>query len=566
MQVLLRTRRIRTDGVDEYHDTQIDAAALTLGSAPDRAVQLIGPSIAPQHARIRCTDGAARIDCSRGGHVLVNGRTVRAAPVEVGDRIEIDGHILVRVAAPAGFDLALEVTPNAAVQTSDFAGAFCTDLTQTWLSKRRAAWVLFVVILTLALLAPLTTLVWDGGEAHRPWLPADASWSTGPLHPAHQLAIGNDCTACHAVPFQRVADAQCSACHERVNAHVDATPALQAGLVHTRCATCHQEHNEPAQLVTTAKTLCTDCHAEPAPLAAIKPLEPASGFAATTHPAFEAQLLRAAARSAGTGLMFDWRFERTAIAGAKETSNLNFPHDIHLDGEKVRKVDDSAALVCVDCHQPAPDQEHFLPVTMERHCRSCHDLQFDPADPARELPHGQPMEAILAIEGHYLRKFGDPNLATAASTRRRLPDRSDVEDRCTESAYVCAMRSTRAEAVNQFTRRGCVTCHRVEDTGNQDIYSRFQVYPIRLVADFLPDARFDHTSHLTQKDASGDAACGSCHDARHSTASADLLIPDIDNCLQCHSDDSAAGVELTCIGCHPYHPVAARATMRGQRL
>src|SRR4029453_13554200 len=103
--------------------------------------------------------------------------------------------------------------------------------------------------------------------------------------------------------------------------------------------------------------------------------------------------------------------------------NLKFPHDVHLDASKVRKPSDSAALGCSDCHGLTADKEHFLPVTMVGHCLSCHDLKFDPKDPTRELPHGQPTEAILAIEGHYLRKFGDPNIGARVETTRRLPDR-----------------------------------------------------------------------------------------------------------------------------------------------
>ena len=560
MEVLLRERRARADGFIEYNDSEVSAPSINIGSAPDQTLQLIGRDVAPQHAQIRMSGTRVRIACRRGMHVLVNGKKVRDASLQQGDQIELGGHQLQLVEPPTGFDLALEITPNAAVQSSDFASAFRTDLEQTWLSKRVAAWSLFGVILLLTLALPLSQLVWQAGKVNRPWLPADAQWSTGDLLPAHQLAIGDNCNACHVKPFARVRDDDCVACHDHTDDHIESALARGAGLDHVRCATCHQEHNEPAHLIVTSNSLCTDCHAQPTRFASIKDLPSAAGFALATHPKFEAHLLRPVQRPGGTGLTFDWRFEPSAIKDAKESSNLKFPHDVHLDASKVRKVTDSGALGCVDCHVLAPDKEHFLPVTMEQHCRSCHDLKFDPSDPMRELPHGQPMEAILAIEGHYLRKFGDPNIHSAAETKRRLPDRPDSDERCTDSAFACAMRKTRDEAVNQFTRRGCITCHIVEDTKNDEIYSRFQVHPIRLARDYLPMARFDHASHLTQKDASGDAACATCHDAPHSSHSADLLIPDIDNCVECHSDrisdhTGKVAVVLPCIGCHAYHPV-----------
>ncbi len=556
MEVLIRERRTRPDGIGEYLDTEISVASLSIGSAPDQTIQLIGPNIAAEHAEIVLSGTAIRISCrQRDLRVVVNGEVQRGATLRDGDTIEFDGHLLTLMAPPAGFDLAVELVPNASINSSDFAGAFRTELEQTWLSKRRVAWLLFAGIFALTLLIPLSELTWHHGTAQRPWLPADGQWSTGALSPAHRLAIGDDCSACHAVPFARVRDADCTSCHDRIEDHIAAPVMMEAGLAHTRCASCHREHNEPPHLVETSDSLCASCHADPQPLAQIAELMPASGFSLETHPGFQVDLLRPVARPGGSGLIFDWHDESTAIDVALESSNLRFPHDVHLDPGKVRKVDDSRPLGCTDCHSLAPDKEHFLPVTMEDSCGSCHDLKFDPTDPTRQLPHGQPMEAILAIEGHYLRKFGDPNKSGTRAAKRRLPDRSNADEQCTDGAFACAMRKTRDEAALQFTLRGCITCHMVEDSGGEDIYTRFQVYPIRLVSDYLPTAHFNHASHLTQKDATGDLACGSCHDALHSSQSSDVLIPDIDSCVQCHGDTAQPGaVVLPCIGCHIYHP------------
>ncbi|HEY6597814.1 MAG TPA: hypothetical protein VIZ30_00780, partial [Pseudomonadales bacterium] len=517
-----------------------------------------GRNVAPRHAQLSGSGDRVDIACRRGLRVVVNDKSVRSAHLTEGDVVELDGHRLQVVAAPAGFDLALELTPNMAVKSRDFASAFVNELEQTWLSKRRPAWLLFVVILASTLLLPLSKFVGDGGK-DRPLAHWDEQWSTGPLLPAHALAVGDDCNACHAVPFQRVRDEECSKCHERTHDHIETALAARADLGHTRCASCHKEHNVPSHMIVSADTLCTDCHAQPEQFAAIRTLQKATGFSTVTHPKFDAYLLRSTRSPGAPGLVLDWRYEAVSIDGARESSNLKFPHDVHLDPNKVRSTDDGAAIGCADCHRLSSDNEHFQPVTMELHCRSCHDLKFDPTDPTRELPHGQPTEAILAIEGHYLRKFGDPNLAAATLDRRRLPDRPNKEERCTDSAFACAMRKTRDEAANQFTLRGCVTCHVVEDTNDSDIFNRFQVHPIRLVSDYLPKARFDHVPHLTQRDKTGDDACVTCHDARKSKDSADLHIPDIDKCAGCHSDDvvervDRPGVVLPCIGCHAYHP------------
>lgn len=571
MNVLLRERRARADGIDEYLDTEVDTASIDVGSGPDQTLQLIGSRIAARHARITLDGTQARVTCRRGRRVLVNGVHVRTAKLLSGDVVEIDGNRLTLAPPPAGFDFALEITRNAAAQSRDFAGAFRIDLAQTWLSKRRAAWLLFALIAAFALLLPLGQLVWDSNPAQRPWSPADAQWSTGPLHPAHQLAIGDDCGACHAEPFERVRDAQCTACHDHTHDHVDAALATNLGFEHTRCATCHREHNSPQRLVDSSVRTCTQCHGTPShDSTPTVELTRATGFSVESHPAFRAYLLRASQRNIGTGLVFDWHYAATSIADGREASNLKFPHDVHLDPDKVKNGNDSAPLGCADCHALAADDEHFEPVTMERHCASCHDLKFDTTDPTRELPHAAPAEAILAIEGHYLRKFGDPNLGAQTDPKRRVPDRAREGQRCVDSVFACAMRATRDEALNQFTQRGCITCHRVDDAGGDDIYNRFQVYPVRLVSDYLPAAHFNHVSHLTQKGATGDAACASCHAAAKSSDSADLMIPDIDNCVQCHSADERnearpVSVELACIGCHAYHPDASLIALRGER-
>lgn len=570
MDVLLRERRTRPDGFVEFTDTEISEAAVNVGSAPDQTLQLIGRYVAPRHAQLRLAGDALRIDCRRGRRVSVNGKSVASSALVEGDVVEIDGHRIQIVAAPPGFDVALELTPNSNVRSGDFERAFVTDLERTWLPKRSAAWILFVSVLALTLLVPLGKFVWQSNtENPSPLAHWDKQWSAGPLHPAHLLATGDDCNTCHAIPFVRVRDEECSKCHDRTRDHVEMSLASRADLEHVRCATCHHEHDDPPHLVISANGLCTDCHAQPERFAKISKLPPTEGFSMTTHPKFDARLLRPVRKQDG-GFSFDWRVEKTAIEGARETSNLKFPHDVHLEKTKVRRLDDGEALGCGDCHRLSRDGRHFEPITMEANCRACHDLKFDPTDPTRELPHGKPMDAILTIEGHYLRKFSDPNRDNAVQTRRRLPDRPDVDERCTDSAYNCAIKKSREEAVNQFTLRGCITCHVVEDTQERDLYSRFQVYPIRLVTDYLPKAQFAHGPHLTLRDKTGDDACEACHPARRSKDSADLHIPDIDTCAQCHSQDVAErsderGVVLPCIGCHAYHPremPGPRANMR----
>ncbi len=208
-----------------------------------------------------------------------------------------------------------------------------------------------------------------------------------PVNCFRRISSPSATTATRATRYRSCAfvTQECIVCHDRTADHIEAKRSSQAGLEHTRCASCHQEHHEPPHLVVSSDSLCSDCHSQPERFSSIRTLAAATGFSLDTHPKFDARLLRSENRSGATGLLFDWRFETTPIEGARESSNLKFPHDVHLDASKVRKPSDSAALGCADCHVLTADKEHFLPVTMVGHCRSCHDLKFDPKDPTREL-------------------------------------------------------------------------------------------------------------------------------------------------------------------------------------
>ena len=568
MDVLLREVTTRPDGIEEYHDTEVNVDEVTLGAAPDRVIQLLGEGIAREHAVVKGSGGRARVVCAGRSRIDVGGKTVRSANLAEGDRFEIGGHTLELIAAPAGFDLAIGIHRNLDVQSSAFEEAFSTSLTETWLSKRGPAWALLVLVLLLTLVVPLLLSAPDAPSAAgrgdaavlreaatHPLVPTDRLWSTGPILPAHQLVIGDDCSACHMHLFQRVQDDACTTCHELTLDHVASARAALFDAPPERCATCHLEHNEPPSLVVRADRLCTDCHASPEQFSPHAELDAVTGFTRETHPAFDVYLLKAVTSDGGTGLVFDWRVNVEPLADATEESHLKFPHDVHLDASKVQKPGDGTAMSCADCHALSADQEHFQPITMEAHCRDCHDLQFDQTDPGRELPHGDPLEVVLTIEGHFMRKYADPNASRGGTTRRRLPDRERESDVCTDGVFECGRRRTEREAMNQFTRRGCVTCHDVNDNGGTDLYSRFQVYPVQLASDYFPTALFNHASHLTQEGVTGDGACITCHAADVAPSSEVVLVPDIDNCVECHGDATVPErVTLQCIDCHAYHP------------
>ena len=586
MEVLVRHLRVRPDGVAEFQDAQVSGGTVSIGSSADCSIQLLGRTVGATHALLKGAGAKASISCLRGFGAKLNDKPIQAAPLTVGDTLEIAGHRLKVFTPPAGFDLAVEVQLDASVPDSEFETAFVTDLARTGLSKRAASWMLISLTLVLALLIPLATVyLHRSGVSTPPGVPDDTLWTSGPLSAAHQHAAGGKCGACHEQLFVHVRDAACRDCHKSINDHVVPEHVNLTSLGETqRCAQCHREHDDGvSRLVINDDHLCVACHAESERRFGTLKVQKVDGFSQARHPAFTVQLQKLRGSGGDAALNPDWLSERRALAGAFEQSNLKFSHGQHLDAGRVTKAGSNGGLGCGDCHIPAADGQHFVPVTMAKTCSSCHELNFDPSAPNRQLPHGKPVEAMLMIEDYFARKYSDPAPVSSHVPARRLPDfardpsRDQELDACTGSAVFCARQRTAAEIENQFARRGCVSCHVVLDTKATDVHDRYQVTPVRLGYDYFPEVRFNHKSHLIQGKLSGDAACESCHASRRSKQSRDLLRPDIDKCLTCHRDkhsrDStpvkkddrmiAEKVTLQCVSCHLYHPTAIIGASRG---
>jgi len=574
MDVLLRQVRQAADGAVEYQDTEVNADALSVGAAADCTIQLLGEGVAAHHATIRGGRGKVSIACHRRCKALINGASSGHAALTIGDVVEIGGHHLRLVEPPAGFDIAIEIEPNAQVATSQYERAFRTDLNETWLSKRGAAWLLAALVLAAGLLIPYGSIsVQRAGGSLPAFLPTDRVWTAGPLIAAHELVAGRRCSSCHQQVFVHVRDSACRECHKSIADHVARADLMQTTLgPPQRCAHCHQEHQgSSAGLIVRDHQLCVDCHAKSeSEFGALKVL-PVTGFARNEHPAFTVSLVKPAAAPAASAQMagqtagqIDWVVRREPVASASEQSNLKFSHAQHLDPARVKRASDSGALGCSDCHTLAVDGEHFIPVTMQRSCQSCHELTFDPAAPDRQLPHGKPRDAMLLIQDYYARKAVDPNPTPSVVQRRRLPDQPLEEpSTCSGPAFARAMCLAQAEIENQFKTRNCAGCHHVTDTHSSEILDRFLVAPVRLTRDYFPDVRFNHRAHAVQHDKSGDAACLSCHAVKSSKSSADVFIPDLPKCLECHSERLHRDrVTLQCADCHSYHPKSIIARNR----
>ena len=538
MELLLRQLRRLPDGQVDYQDLELATDELLIGSAPHCQLQWVGAGIAPLHATLRYRSSGAIVKCRRGCKINVNGKPSSGGSLQVGDELQLGPHRLRLLAAPSGFQLALEVESGTSEAGAHYENAFRTSLAQTWLPMRSAAWALLALVLLLTLAMPLYSLHLQRAAQPLPAaLVTDRIWSAGPLLAAHQLTTAATCISCHQSLFVHVPDRACVQCHRNTIDHGGSRRLArrQAG-EQPRCASCHLEHAGTSRnLMLATSKLCTGCHAR-STASAVGPVLPAiSGFAAGAHP--------------------DWR-------AAPAATGLKFSHLRHLDAERVRTLADKRALACADCHQLANDGTHFVPITMERTCRSCHELTFDDGMSQRQLPHGSVSDAIAIIQDYFARRAVDPAAAQRLPLRRRMPDQAAAQ-RCAASAFECATRAATREITLQLEQQGCVVCHLVTSNGAADPLRRYAIAPVRIVSELLPAARFRHASHLIMAGKSGDVACLGCHHARQSGSATLSMIPPIDTCLGCH--DTAAQpprVPLQCMSCHSYHPPGARSAVQ----
>ncbi len=519
MQLLLRKITVDADGEAEYIDLSIDSDSITIGSSPQCDIQILGADVGPVHARFEKSSNKITLRAEKRRHFLVGTESVRSANLSAGDQVCIGDQQFTCVAAPGGFDLALEWQYQT---TEDYLleNAYRTRINQLNFSPRKASWILALAILLIAGVLPVADyyfrqqLTTEGHESNvvtemmagigRPL--ADSLWQSGPILPAHQIAMGDRCEACHTQAFVQVEDQACTACHDNTGEHVNKLHPSSDSFSNLRCQSCHKEHNEPAQIVTSSDRLCSACHNDMQPSV--------SRFSERQHPQFNLSMLEPQVENVNGSLLTKWELNKVSIDQVfdqspndfvevnegtveqkiVENNHLKYPHDVHLDPKAVTHQQRGDGLQCADCHQLNADNEHFAPINMEQHCSACHDLSFDLNNPQRQLPHGESTEVFSALSAHFVDLSFNP--IEKSFERRRLPGRVTIDESCQQD-YDCAIEMAMREAEKQFLQSGCITCHQVEVAETAEGGERWQVLPVKINQDWYANAFFDHRSHQT---------------------------------------------------------------------
>ena len=525
---------------------EVNADWIRVGRAAASEVLLADPRIALSQGLIVDRDGPVYTEGEMGNLTSTTKKAVRSMRLSPGSSVDVGPYKLTAIETPEGYSGAITVElvrPPENVAPEFLARAGKLSLRSLGIPKRWTALALFALVAVVFFLLPagrVLDLPWKAEAG--PTMTSDRFWNPGPVMLAHQ-PIELKCEACHEVAFQQVRDVACLECHQKIGHHVgqDLKPAALFGGM--RCAECHRDHKGVKTTHRDDDRFCVDCHRDVRGRANGAQSQNVTDFQ-KDHPAFRLSIPQ------------DKGFKRVRMGSGpvEEASNLVFPHAVHLDPQGVRHPDkDKVKLDCAACHQPDSSKRSFQPVSMGKHCLECHRLEFEPAVTKRQVPHGAPSDAITVVQEFYAnlalngvkdsfeKAFGVPG----EGLLRRVGQPSEPQR---QAALALASRKASQVSEELFEIRVCRTCHAVLKQDGADGKPEWTVAKIRANNTWMPHARFDHKSHAQAK-------CADCHDVAKSKRSADVAMPTLESCRECHAGSKPSETKVTsnCLLCHGFH-------------
>jgi len=366
-------------------------------------------------------------------------------------------------------------------------------------------------------------------------------YSSGQLSRAHAV-FTQQCTLCHVAQAgtftAHVTDKACLACHDAPLHHANQTFTPE-------CATCHVEHKGAMLLQATADAACTECHGQ---------LQTRDG-----QPHYVASI---------TG--FEKKHPEFAPlrSGQADAGGVRLNHYVHLQPNLIGPNNTRVQMTCDDCHRASgggawPYAAELRPVAVNdanashrrgkaympppefaKHCADCHTLQFDKRFGNDQVPHDKP-EVVHAF---LLKRFNEYIAAHPDAVHeveppnRQIPERVRVPRVAQNAAEWVQFRVDDAEWL--LYAKTCKQCHTLMPTNGP----LPEVAKSNLTARWLAHAEFDHHAHRMM-------SCTACHTRTpDSRETADVLLPGIQTCQQCHREDKPTeAAEGRCYECHQYH-------------
>src|ERR1700722_19680896 len=158
MRWLIRRVLKKGKGAVSYEEDVHYGDVLTIGRAADQAIFLPDLRAALNHARITLlSSGEYKIESLIIAGIRVNGEITYATTAAAGAIVEIGNTRLSLLPAPQDFDGGGEIRTldKTEQQAEKDRRAKPTRLGQTGLSKRKPAWILFILVLVFALALPM---------------------------------------------------------------------------------------------------------------------------------------------------------------------------------------------------------------------------------------------------------------------------------------------------------------------------------------------------------------------------------------------------------------------------
>ena len=386
----------------------------------------------------------------------------------------------------------------------------------------------------LSVAVPVVALAWLLGSevAGR-----NAVYDPGPLSRAHAV-FSNRCELCHTARIGRyrrhVEDAACLTCH-------DGPKHQQAQLFTPTCRSCHAEHHGLQRLSEVADSTCTQCHAslrttrgDPAVARAI------TSFAGD-HPQFRAKL-----------------------ADFRDPGTIKLNHAVHLAPE-LKGPRGPVQMRCNDCHRatsrpgqfpyaavPGNDalsdrssnSPYMAPIKYAEQCAGCHTLEFDRRLAGEQVPHDKPEAIHKFLLDRYTRYIAEkPAALHQVAQLQRIAEQPHQADPRTPAQWVDVQVE---DAERLLWQKTCKECHTFNSPADA---SQPTVPKAAIPQRWFARAAFDHNAHTL-------VDCESCHaQTRKSTETADVLLPGIETCRQCHQrvTEMGSAADARCFECHQYH-------------
>lgn len=579
MTILLKRFQLTANGLTPDGEQSFDGSTLTIGASGDRNIIIEWPGVQLRHAEITLNGDTLEVTSQAKDKIskpgfLFGSRKVKKATIKSGKSFSVGNHEFAFSVVEGQATLTITVDEKTARPSDPL---YRTRLAQNGISKRRwSMWGLAIIALAfVALPVAKIAIQKDNGASvvadylspeineylpeqikqlqpleYNHLLPSDSSWNTGEFHPAHQF-FANDCSTCHNEAFTPVTKQTCMSCHGSVSHHFPPNASALYASEETNCQTCHKEHNGEDKLVTDNQNLCIDCHQEITQFTSGNTkLQDVKDWK-STHP--EITLNMASWDQESQAWMHQ---QENATNPPAEQSGVIFPHDLHLRasgfdiGEDQPKV-----LACADCHVPERGGALMLPVQMEPHCESCHQLEIDVNNSPRDVQHGSIDALLVEIAGlkglSALLPQPDPSDVKAKQEvkvdKLKLPGKTDKSSLLAKQSLTLA-----GIAKGLIEQRACITCHNVSSDiqaiEDGQLYDAWEIAPVHIVQRWIDDAEFDHSKHLSM-------SCNACHGEISQSASAeDVNIPSRGLCQSCHGNpDDDHLTPSQCIDCHSYH-------------